>query len=131
MLRVLLVDDETDVRQMLRILLAGEGWEIAEAASGEEALARCREDPPDVIVLDNKMPETSGMDTARLLRKEGIPSEILLYTAYLSPTIDAAARSIGLTVLTKTDLLPLVQTLRSLEASRTPGEGPAESNPGS
>jgi CheY-like chemotaxis protein len=50
--RILVADDEEEIRSMLVLLLKGEGWLVAEAASGDEALERCRHESFDLAVLD-------------------------------------------------------------------------------
>jgi two-component system cell cycle response regulator len=66
--RVLVVDDERDVREVLGILLEAHGFEVVLAAGGEEALRIVRSDPIDVIVLDVMMPGMDGFDVCRELR---------------------------------------------------------------
>jgi two-component system chemotaxis response regulator CheY len=64
--RVLITDDAAFMREMLREILTDGGYEIvAEAADGDEALARFREHRPDVITLDIVMPGKSGLDVLR------------------------------------------------------------------
>ncbi len=59
---ILVVDDDDDVRTMLRILLSAEGYTVAEASDGAEALRRIRISPPDLVLLDLMMPRMSGHD---------------------------------------------------------------------
>jgi two-component system KDP operon response regulator KdpE len=66
--RILVVDDEPQIRRVMRVTLGGQGYEIVEARSGEEALERFREHLPDLVLLDLGMPGMSGLDTCRLLR---------------------------------------------------------------
>ncbi len=64
--RVLITDDAAFMREMLREILTDGGYEVvAEAADGDEALARFREHRPDVITLDIVMPGKSGLDVLR------------------------------------------------------------------
>ncbi|WP_231328803.1 ATP-binding protein [Actinomadura graeca] len=58
---VLIVDDEEDGRNALRDLLAGSASRVSEASGGRAALARVEADPPDVVLLDLRMPETDGL----------------------------------------------------------------------
>jgi two-component system KDP operon response regulator KdpE len=66
--KVLVVDDEPQIRRVLRMTLANHGYEIAEARSGEEALLRFREQLPDLVLLDLNMPGMGGLETCRELR---------------------------------------------------------------
>ena len=69
--RVLVVDDDARNRRLLEALLAPEGYEIAHAASGEEALARISGDPElALVLLDLAMPGLGGIETCRRVRRE-------------------------------------------------------------
>jgi two-component system nitrogen regulation response regulator NtrX len=59
---VLVVDDEGDIRSSLRMILEYEGYAFSEASSGEDALSRIESDPPDVVLLDIKMPRMDGLE---------------------------------------------------------------------
>lgn len=67
-LRILVVDDEPQARRVLRAALVAQGFEITDAASGEEALKKLGEEPPDVVLLDLKMPGMGGIETCREIR---------------------------------------------------------------
>jgi len=66
--RILIVDDEPQARRVLRTALVAQGFEVNDASSGEEALDRLREEPPDVILLDLKMPGMGGIEACREIR---------------------------------------------------------------
>ena len=66
--RILVVDDEPQIRRVMRMALTGQGYETVEARSGEEALDRFRETRPDLVLLDLNMPGIGGLDTCRMLR---------------------------------------------------------------
>jgi CheY-like chemotaxis protein len=66
--RVLVVDDEPQVRELLRDFLTGEGYEVATSASGAEALDAVPTFQPDVILVDMRMPGLSGADVLHALR---------------------------------------------------------------
>jgi DNA-binding response OmpR family regulator len=68
--RVLVVDDQDDIREMARIVLAGAGYEVVAASSGREALRLVAEAPFDLLLLDINMPELDGWATLRLLRAD-------------------------------------------------------------
>lgn len=77
--KILVVEDEPDIREGIRILLGGEGYEISEAASGEDALEIIDEDV-DLVILDIMLPGISGLKVCEELRKEStVP--ILFLTA--------------------------------------------------
>lgn len=81
--RVLVVEDDAETRMMMRRLLIGEGWTVAEAGDGREALARMGRERPDLILLDLMMPEMDGFEFLAACRKVpefgGIP--VIIVTA--------------------------------------------------
>jgi two-component system KDP operon response regulator KdpE len=66
--KVLVVDDEPQIRRVMRVILTGERYEVIEARSGESALERFREFLPDLVLLDLNMPGMSGLETCREIR---------------------------------------------------------------
>jgi two-component system OmpR family response regulator len=66
---ILLVDDDQNLREVARYALSQAGFRVEEAANGRDALAAARARPPDLIVLDVRMPEMDGLETCRELRK--------------------------------------------------------------
>jgi DNA-binding response OmpR family regulator len=68
--RILVVDDQEDIREMAQIVLTGAGYEVATAASGGEGLRLLRESAFDLMLLDINMPELDGWATLRLLRAD-------------------------------------------------------------
>lgn len=67
--RILVVDDEPDIRDLLKLLLESQGYEVAQAGSGRAALEAARETPFDLIVLDIMMPEMDGVAACGALRR--------------------------------------------------------------
>lgn len=80
-MRILVVDDDPAVRRALEHALRRDGYEVALAASGGEALSEHAENPPDAVVLDVMMPEPNGLEICRRLREAGDGTPILLLTA--------------------------------------------------
>ena len=68
--RVLVVDDQEDIREMARLVLTGAGYDVVAASSGREALRLARETAFDLVLLDINMPEMDGWATLRLLRAD-------------------------------------------------------------
>ena len=78
--RVLLVEDDPDVRLALRLLLEDEGYDVLEAVDGEQGLLRASTHGPDVVLVDLKLPGMHGFEVVRQLRRtSGVP--ILIVTA--------------------------------------------------
>ncbi|MGH9326186.1 MAG: response regulator transcription factor [Terriglobia bacterium] len=66
--RILVVDDEPQIRRVMRATLATGGYEVGDARSGEEALAALRDSAFDLVLLDMNMPGLDGLETCRALR---------------------------------------------------------------
>ncbi len=74
--RVLVVDDEADIRELVRLNLAREGYEILECESGEQALSLARSKTPDLIVLDLMLPGMDGMEACKRLKADPKTTQI-------------------------------------------------------
>jgi len=83
MARILVVEDDPDIRRLLGKLLMFEGHEVEEAADGEHAMAALRKALPDLVVLDIMMPRKDGMTVLKDMRTEGIRegTKVMLLTA--------------------------------------------------
>ncbi|MCM8783162.1 MAG: response regulator [Candidatus Omnitrophica bacterium] len=68
--RILIVDDEPDIRDVLRIVLEAEGYEVTEAGDGEEGLDKVSKRPPDLIIIDFMMPKLNGPEVCRAIKKD-------------------------------------------------------------
>lgn len=66
---ILVVDDEPQIRRVMRTTLTSSGYEITEARSGEEALEKIRNERPDLILLDVNMPGIGGLEACREIRE--------------------------------------------------------------
>ena len=78
---ILVVDDDPRITDLLRRILAYEGYSVAIARSGTEALNRSLEHPPDLVVLDIMLPGLDGLEVAQRLRAAGDTVPILMLTA--------------------------------------------------
>ena len=74
--RILIVDDDASVRETIRDRLVCQGWEIATASDGHEALATAAKSKPDVMLLDIHMPQMDGLTTLECLRRDPNLSDI-------------------------------------------------------
>ena len=79
--KVLIVDDDSAVRQLLEDVLLAEGFAVAEAATGEGLVDLVRQERPDIVVLDQVMEPISGLDALEALRGSGIHVPVLMLTA--------------------------------------------------
>ena len=76
--RILVVDDEPQIRRVMRTTLVARGYVVSDARSGEDALEKLREERFDLVLLDMNMPGIGGMETCRIIRSQSdIPIVIL------------------------------------------------------
>ena len=93
--RILVVDDDLSLRQMLSILLGREGYQVETAGSAEEALNRLERSPPALVVTDINMPGMSGLDLLREIKARAARAEqdieVVVITAHDGKGIGAEA----------------------------------------
>ena len=80
-LRVLVVDDESTLSELLSMALRYEGWEVRTAADGLEAVRTARSFRPDAVVLDIMLPDIDGLEVLRRLRADSTEVPVLFLTA--------------------------------------------------
>lgn len=90
--RLLVVDDEPSMREFLEIMLSQEGYEVTTASSGEEGFRMYRQETPDLVLTDVKMPGMSGLDLIREIHTVDPMVPIIAVTAYASA--DDALRAV-------------------------------------
>jgi two-component system, response regulator, stage 0 sporulation protein F len=93
--KVLIADDDDDSREMLSMLLNFEGWEVEEAKDGKEALEKVVQYQPDLLILDNRMPELTGVEVYQQIQLQKIDTTVIFATAY--GEIEELALSLGIT----------------------------------
>ena len=79
--RILVVDDEDNLRSMLVAALKYEGYEVTQASDGAAGLRAARETKPDLILLDVMMPELDGFAVVKRLRESGDRTPVIFLTA--------------------------------------------------
>ncbi len=92
---ILVADDDADIRSLLSTLLTDEGYRTVEATSGREVMSQVRADPPDLILLDLRMPDMNGIDIMRRLRDEGLNVPVLFITAHGTASSAIQAMQLG------------------------------------
>jgi two-component system response regulator (stage 0 sporulation protein F) len=92
--RVLIADDDDDVRDMLATFLGDEGWEVVEAKDGQEALDRLTSEDFHLVMLDQRMPKLTGSEVYLQLAGRGRTAPVILVTA--ANQIEDLARSLGI-----------------------------------
>jgi DNA-binding response OmpR family regulator len=94
--RVLIVEDEPDIRELVVHHLKREGYLVSAASSGEEALRQAHAVPPDLVILDLMMPVMDGLEVCRRLRQD--PATAMLPIVMLTAKGDEVDRVVGLEI---------------------------------
>ena len=94
-IKVLVVDDEPNIRDVVGKTLRHSGYSVAAVGTGNEALKIAEEAKPDLIVLDVMLPDMSGFSVTQALRAKGVDVPILFLTAKDSPSDEVAGLTIG------------------------------------
>ena len=92
--RILVVDDEPQIRRVLRATLTAQGYEVSDARNGEDALAALRNSRFDLVLLDMNMPGIGGVETCRQIR-EGSEVAIIMLTVHDTEQDKVAALDAG------------------------------------
>jgi len=92
--RVLIVEDEPDIRELVVHHLKREGYQVSVAASGEEALRQVQASPPDLVLLDLMMPAMNGLEVCRRLRQDPLTASLPI--VMLTAKGDEVDRVLGL-----------------------------------
>ena len=120
--RVLVVEDDGDLRRLLRRGLEEEGFEVVQASTGSDAVSLAESDPPSLLVVDIGLPDADGRDVVQAVRSHGVESPVLFLTARDQMVDRLAGFSAGGDdYLTKPfEFAELIARLRAL-LRRTPG----------
>ncbi len=106
-MRVLVIDDEAHIREMMRLTLEASRYEVGEAESGEEGLEQFGEGRTyDVVLLDQKMPGIDGLETLRRLLTRVPDARVVMVTAYASVELAVDAMRLGATNFLRKPMSP-------------------------
>ena len=94
-LRILIVDDEENMRHMLKVLLEKEGYACETAADGQEALKQFEQNSFDFALCDIRMPRMDGPELLREMRRRQIPATVIMMSAYGSEDTALEAMKLG------------------------------------
>ena len=95
MKKILVVDDEEDVRLFLQDLLQEKKFEVDTASSGQAALEKIRNQPPDIVLLDIMMPGMNGIVCLEKIKSENPQIKVIMITALKDDTRMAKAKALG------------------------------------
>src|SRR2546425_9035941 len=93
--KILIVDDERSIRELLEIFLKKEGFGVASASSAQEGLALIKSSEFDLVISDIKMADMSGIDLLRELRNTNFTGQFILLTAFASAETAIQALKMG------------------------------------
>ena len=94
MKKILIVDDEKNIRIGIKHCLKSEGYNISMACDGEEALHKAENENYDLILMDYQMPNRNGVEILKILRENNILTKVIIMTAY--GTVDVAVEAMKL-----------------------------------
>jgi CheY-like chemotaxis protein len=97
MSKILVIDDEQSIRDLLDRLLRRKGYDVVLAASGQKGLECFRRERPDVIVLDLKMPEMDGLTVLRQIRSLNRSQPVIVLTGSRTAEMEQQVRALGVT----------------------------------
>lgn len=112
--RILIVEDEENMRLLLEEEFSDEGFEIISTASGKNALEILKENVIDLATIDIEMPDMNGLELAGLLRKEYPELKIILLTAYSHYKQDLSSWAADAYIVKSSDLSELKKTAKEL-----------------
>ena len=94
--KILLADDDTNIRMSLTDILEECGYEIIHAANGQEAVEKVRRENPDLVLLDTIMPGIGGIEVCRQIKQvEKSPCKVIVYTGKIDAIDAVEAREAG------------------------------------
>jgi len=123
--RILIVDDEPDMRMLLRMTLERSGFDVEEAETGEEAVAMAGDASIDLVLLDMNLPGIDGLEAAAAIRQDGrIDLPLIILTAASDATLPERAEAGGCTdVISK--YMPSEELVEAIRATLGFDEGKA------
>jgi DNA-binding NarL/FixJ family response regulator len=117
-LRVLVVDDSELFRTGMRTLLASEGFDLADSASGEAAIRRARSFLPHVVLMDVRMPGMSGIEATRLVLEAAPGTAVMMFTGSVdcSEMLEAVQAGASGYLLKDAELADIIKAIRATAA---------------
>jgi two-component system nitrogen regulation response regulator GlnG len=134
---LLVIDDEASILHAFRKVFRNPGLTVLTAASGGEGLELAARMPPDVVILDLRLPDMSGLDVYRQLREGGVPAPVIFITGHGSSetAIDALNQGAYAYLPKPLELTQIREVVASALADAAPGKteerGSKEGVPGS
>jgi CheY-like chemotaxis protein len=115
-MRYLIVDDNENIRQVIRQAVCGEGDDVFECPDGTEVLAAYQAFKPDVVLMDIQMPGRDGIRTTAEIKRRFPDARIVIVTEYNTPVFrDAAMKAGALAFVSKEDIFKLRDMLHNVQ----------------
>ena len=128
-IKVLVVDDEKDFANTLAQRLKMRDLKVGTAYDGEQALSRLKEEEPDVIVLDLKMPGMHGMEVLEEIKKAYPEMQVIILTGHGTDKDEEEAKRLGGSISSKNRQTSTTWSTRSEGPSRRSSKGPCLQSP--
>ena len=93
--KVLIVDDEADLRMLVRFILEPSGYEVLEAATGKEGLEVALATRPDLVLLDIQLPDMDGWTVLEAMSRDATKAPVVVFSAHSSPSTLNRAKEAG------------------------------------
>ena len=120
--KILVIDDQPNVRAFLEILLRQQGYDVVLAENGWKGLQLYRQERPDVILLDLNMPEPDGVTVLKQIRTVDLEQPVIILTGDSTPETERQVRALGVSefILKESSLHLLPDILKRLLKTPTP-----------
>jgi CheY-like chemotaxis protein len=128
--KILVVDDEDNIRTLVQTMLKQEGRHVALAAKGKDAIAVFKTERPNLTILDIDMPDIDGISVLREIRAIDHQAKVMIFTGGDSPSLEREAKALGVTdFLQKGFALPPIAELQSRGSMSTILQAPSPTLP--
>jgi len=116
MAKILVIDDEPSVLAFLDMILRHQGYDVLFADNGWKGLELYRQEHPDVIVLDLRMPELDGVTVLKEIRSVDLKQPVIIWTGDTTPSVEQQVRAIGVSefIVKGSSIKLLLDSLKSL-----------------
>jgi|SRR5688572_22416126 CheY-like chemotaxis protein len=104
MAKILVIDDERSIRQLLDAFLRRKGYDVVLAENGQRGMELFRQEQPDVIVLDLNMPEMDGLTVLQRIRSLSLHQRLIMFSGAWTPEKEQQVRALGVTELVRKEL---------------------------
>ena len=93
--KILIIDDEADLRMLVRFILEPSGYEVLEASTGKEGLEVAHSNAPDLVLLDIQLPDIDGWTVLEAMSRDAPHAPVVVFSAHSSPSTLNRAREAG------------------------------------